>query len=229
MGCATEARLITLEGIEGAGKTSQVATVCRVLQTADLDTVRQRRTTAWPFTGTPQVVATREPGGTPFGEWLRAVLLDPALPALYPDAELLTLFAARVQHLHAVIQPALAAGHWVVCDRFIDASFAYQGGGRGVDPGRIEALAAWASIPRPGLTLLFDCAPDIGLARARERRVTDRFEQESAIFFTRVRNCYLTRAQAEPERVRLINAAQGLEQVSTQVEQAILSYLERLA
>ncbi|NJD08240.1 MAG: dTMP kinase [Methylococcaceae bacterium] len=199
------AKFITLEGGEGVGKTTQIAAVCEFLEQRGI-----------------ACVATREPGGTPVGEQIRGVLLGNHVIA--PETELLLLFAARAQHLQEVIRPALAKGHWVVCDRFTDASFAYQGGGRGVAEGMIEALQAQVQAGlQPALTLLLDAPVEIGLARAKRRGPADRFEQETVAFFQRVRAAYLARAERWPGRMRVIDASGTPEQVKA----GVISELER--
>jgi len=202
-------QFITLEGIEGAGKSTQLATVCSELQRAGI-----------------VPVVTREPGGAPMAEQIRAMLLDPASQGMTSDAELLLMFAARAEHIHRTIEPALAAGRWVLCDRFTDATYAYQGGGRGVDPARIATLEDLVQGGlRPNLTLLFDVSAEIGLARAKGRAALDRFESESIAFFTRARDAYLAIAEREPIRVRIIDAGQPLPAVSTTVSDLLRSYL----
>jgi len=183
-------KFITLEGIDGAGKSTHLAWLAGFL--------RQR--------GIP-VRTTREPGGTPLGEALRLILLDPK-NAMHAESEALLMFAARREHLDAVIAPALTRGEWVVCDRFTDATFAYQGGGRGVDWQRLLELEQWTQRGlHPELTLLFDLEPALGRQRARRARGADRFEQEENDFFARVREAYLRRARAAPERFRVIDAS----------------------
>jgi len=200
------ARLITLEGSEGVGKTTQIAAVC--------DYLRDR--------GIP-VLATREPGGTPVGEQIRAILLGQQ--EIAAATELLLLYAARAQHLVEVIRPALARGQWVVCDRFADASFAYQGGGRGVAGEFLAALQLQVLQGlQPDLTLLLDAPVAVGLARARRRGAADRFEQETVAFFERVRGAYLQLAEADPQRFRVIDASAPADQVRA----AIVAELERL-
>ncbi len=201
-------RFITLEGIEGAGKSTQVALIQTTLAQQGLN-----------------VVLSREPGGAPIAERLRQILLDPDCRGLDADAELLLVFAARAEHLAKTIRPALERGDWVVCDRFTDASYAYQGGGRGLDPARIAVLEAWVQGElRPDLTLLFDLPVDLGLARAGQRSAPDRFEGETARFFAGARAAYLARAQAEPGRIRLIDASAPLDQVSQAVAAAIRAF-----
>ena len=196
-------RFITLEGGEGVGKSTSLAMVCEFLEARGID-----------------VVKTREPGGTPRSEAIRRLLLDPAeAEPLCDDAELLLVFAARAQHLAQKIGPALARGTWVVCDRFTDATFAYQGGGRGIDGSRIEVLESLVQRGlQPDLTLLLDMPIE-----AAQRRVTqrggerDRFERERGTFFTAVRDTYLQRAQADPQRFGIVNASQPLDAVQADI------------
>lgn len=205
------ARFITVEGIEGAGKSTNVAFVGRLLAAAGR-----------------QVVQTREPGGTPLGEELRSLLLGHRHDGMAEDTELLLMFAARAEHLSRVIRPALAAGRWVLCDRFTDATFAYQGGGRGVARERIAALAQWVQGDlRPDLTLLFDVPAELGLRRAGQRSDPDRFERQQLPFFAAVRNAYLAIARAEPVRVKVIDASASLDEVQQQIRAVIESFLAR--
>ncbi len=183
-------RFITLEGIEGVGKTTQLAEVAAALRARGLE-----------------VVETREPGGTALGEGIRALLLDKALPAMAPLTELLLVFAARAEHVEKVIRPALAAGRWVVCDRFTDATYAYQGGGRGLPQASIATLEALVQRGlEPDLSLLFDAPVEIALGRAKSRGGDDRFEAERTEFFARVREAYRERARAAPARFRIVDA-----------------------
>ena len=171
------------------------------------------------------VVRTREPGGTVLGEKIRGLLLEADDTRICDDAELLLMFAARAQHLAEVIKPALAEGKWVLCDRFTDATYAYQGGGRGIPMQRIAVLEEWVQGElRPDHTLLLDMPVELGLARAGARSAPDRFEQEQQAFFERVRNTYLERARQEPERIHVIDAAPELEQVQA----AIARELDRI-
>jgi dTMP kinase len=175
------------------------------------------------------VVATREPGGTTAGEAVRALLLDPA-SHLVPEAELLLMFAARAQLVREVVRPALARGAAVLSDRFTDASFAYQGGGRGIDMAQIAALERWAAGLKPDLTLLLDVGVDVGMARARARGgEPDRIERERGEFFERVRATYLARAQAEPARFRVVDAAQPAQDVVAQVQRLLGEWLDARA
>jgi len=202
-------RFITLEGGEGAGKSS------------NLEYIEQYLTIAG-----KQVIRTREPGGTLLGEQLRTLLLDCKQSAMSADTELLLMFAARAQHLHELILPALERGDWVLCDRFTDATYAYQGGGRGIANERIQALEQWTQQgQRPDLTLLLDLPVEQGLARAGARSSPDRFEQEQAEFFNRVRNTYRQRAAQEPERFRIIDASHPLAEVQERIAEVLASYL----
>ena len=203
-------KFITLEGGEGVGKSTQLEVIREHLERA----------------GIP-LLMTREPGGTPFAEQLRELLLAPREEEVAVDCELLLMFAARAQHLVQAIRPALDAGTWVVSDRFTDATFAYQGGGRGIDMQRIADLERWVLDGfGPDVTFLLDAPVEIGLERMRERGDLDRFEEEQAEFFARVRQVYLDRARAEPARWRLIDAAQPLETVSADLRAALDELLE---
>lgn len=202
-------RFITLEGTEGVGKTT------------NLNYVRQHLERSG-----HEVVVTREPGGTPLAEEIRALLLSPRRESVAEMTELLLLFAARAQHLHTLIEPALARGAWVLCDRFTDATFAYQGGGRQLDEQPVALLEALVQgSRRPDLTLLLDVPVEIGLQRARKRGELDRFETEQVAFFERVRHVYLARAAAEPGRICVIDAQPPLDEVQRQIDVA-LSRLE---
>lgn len=200
----TRGRFITLEGSDGAGKSTQRDALVELLARRGID-----------------FVATREPGGTALGERLRELLLAPAEKA-DPETETLLVFAARREHLARVIEPALAAGRWVVCDRFTDATFAYQGGGSGVEWGRVEMLERWVQgTLQPDLTLLFDLDPALGLARAGRIKTPDRFEREAMDFHRRVRDAYLRRAAEHPGRIRRIDAGRSISEVQKAVEEAI--------
>lgn len=197
-------RFVTLEGIEGVGKTTQVA----------------RLSSALSARGVAHVV-TREPGGTPLAESIRQVVLSAREETLPPTAELLLMFAARAVHLANHIEPNLRAGRWVICDRFTDATFAYQGGGRQLSAEPIRELETLVQGSlRPDLTILLDAPVDAALARAAARNAgsaADRFERERAEFFERVRNAYLARAAAEPNRIALVDATQSVEDVSARI------------
>jgi len=202
-------KLITLEGGEGAGKSTVLEAVRTELALRGID-----------------VLVTREPGGTPAGEAIRSVLLDPQMRGLHAEAELLLMFAARAQLVREMVVPALAQGRWVLSDRFTDASFAYQGGGRGQPLARIADLERWAALDiRPDLTLLLDLPVADGLRRASGRGTADRIEMESAEFFERVRIAYRSRAAAEPERFRVIDSSRPLDSVLDDVRAAITDYL----
>lgn len=184
-------KFITFEGIDGAGKSTHLAWFAQQLQ-AKLAPQGKK------------VVVTREPGGTPLGERLREVLLH---ERMHLETEALLMFASRREHIAEVIQPALDAGDWVISDRFTDATFAYQGGGRGLAIDRLEALERWVQQGlQPTKTILFDLAPEIAAARLADARTPDKFEAESAQFFLRTRAEYLRRAAAEPDRFVVLNA-----------------------
>jgi dTMP kinase len=188
---------ITLEGTEGVGKSTNLQFICDWLAETGL-----------------AFVCTREPGGTPLAETLREVLLANREEPFDPLAELLVVFAARAQHLAQRIVPALAQGSWVICDRFTDATYAYQGGGRGLDKSTIAALETLVQGSlRPDAVIILDIAPDIGLQRARQRGELDRFEAERIPFFERVRASYLERAAADPERYFVVDAGRPLSEV----------------
>jgi dTMP kinase len=175
-----------------------------------------------------QVLLTREPGGTPLAERIRELLLTPSDESMCADTELLLVFAARAQHLAEVIRPALARGEVVLCDRFTDATYAYQGGGRGLSHDRIAVLESFVQGDlRPDLTLVFDLPVEVGLARAAARGRLDRFEQEGRTFFDAVRSTYLARAEAEPARYRLVDAAQSLADVQRSLDAWLPHLLER--
>jgi len=198
-------RFISIEGIEGAGKSSVIEGLCTYLE--------QRG---------QKVVRTREPGGSDVGEAIRRLLLSPELPPMHVDTELLLMFAARAEHIHKIIRPALHRGEWVVCDRFTDASYAYQGGGRGISAGRIRMLEDWVQNGlRPDLTLLLDIDASTGLLRVRSRGLKDRIEREDLEFFDRVRQAYLQMAIHEPERFYTIDAGETPDQVDVQIRAVI--------
>ncbi|MBK8163373.1 MAG: dTMP kinase [Gammaproteobacteria bacterium] len=200
---------ITLEGIEGVGKSTNLAFIRALLEERGA-----------------KVVVTREPGGTPLGEEIRELLLDHRHDGMSADTELLLMFAARAEHIARVIKPALAAGSWVLCDRFTDATFAYQGGGRGLGFERVAALADWVHRDlRPDLTLLFDLPVEVGLQRAGRRNASDRFEKEKIGFFERVRDTYLQLAEREPRRFRIVAAEPPLDQVQDHLRQVMTSWL----
>jgi len=201
----THPHFISLEGGEGAGKTTILGALREALHADGLE-----------------VIATREPGGTALGERIRELLLTPADHPIHVETELLLMFAARVQHMHEVILPALARGAWVICDRFTDSSYAYQGAGRGLDIDRIASLERTCVGLRPGLTLLLDLDVAQGRERARGRAGTpDRIESEHDDFFERVRAGFRTRAAAEPGRFQVLDAAQPAGVVAAEAVQAL--------
>ena len=198
-------KFITVEGIEGVGKTTNMEYLQQLISAAGKD-----------------LVVTREPGGTPLGEAIRGLLLDPEYKGMDPDCELQLMFAARAEHLDKVIKPAISSGRWVLCDRFTDATYAYQGGGRGLDTEKIAELEELVQGEfRPDLTLLLDVPVEVGLARAGKRSAPDRFEQEQVEFFERVRQAYLDMAQMHAGRYRVIDASEPLEKVQLQIAEAL--------
>ncbi len=198
---------ITLEGGEGVGKTTNLEYIRDTLVAKGVE-----------------VVLTREPGGVPVAEQLREFML--ARRALLPEAELLLIFSGRVHHLREKILPALARGQWVVSDRFTDASYAYQGGGRGIAWEHIDYLENWLlGDCRPDLTLLLDAPVEVGLTRAKARGDTNRFEDEATEFMQRVRQAYLQRWREEPDRIRRIDATQSLDQVQHQIDALLDEWL----
>lgn len=206
-----QARFITVEGIEGVGKSTHMAFIQQWLESRGVT-----------------VETSREPGGTPLAEQIRDLLLSPRSENMPEMAELLMMFAARSVHLENRIRPALEQGRWLLCDRFTDATFAYQGAGRGMDTDRIAELEqAVQGNLRPHLTLLLDAPVEIGLGRARARGEADRFEQEAVAFFRRVRQGYLARAEADSARVKIIDASGSLDQVQAQLEAVLDSAWRR--
>lgn len=190
---------LSLEGVDGAGKSTHIPFIEHCLQQLGVD-----------------VVVTREPGGTALGEKLRALLLHESMST---RTETLLMFAARNEHIDQVIEPALAAGQWVLCDRFSDASFAYQGGGRGLGAQAIESLERWVHPTlRPDQTWLFDLPLEIAQQRLKNSRVLDRFEQEQGEFFIRTQQFYHMRAKQEPQRFRLIDSSQSIQEIQQQLQ-----------
>lgn len=189
-------KFITVEGIDGAGKSTHLVWLSDQLRARSIN-----------------LCMTREPGGTPLGEKLRALLLDKDQP-MHLETETLLMFAARREHIERVIEPALARGDWVLCDRFTDATFAYQGAGRGVDREKLSTLERWVQGDlQPDLTIVFDLPPAVGRARAGSIKTPDRFEREDEAFFERVRYGYLQRAEAAPKRIRLVDASKSIADV----------------
>jgi dTMP kinase len=204
-------RFISLEGVEGVGKSTHMQFVCAELRARGLT-----------------VLETREPGGTPEADEIRATLLKVRGGAFDPMAELLLMFSARAVHVEKLIRPALAAGTWVVCDRFTDASYAYQGGGRGIPTARIAALERMVLRGlKPDLTLLLDVKVAVGMARARKRGALDRFEREQDAFFERVRRVYLARARREPRRIIKVDAGQDIPSVQRDLAAILDERMER--
>ena len=205
----TRGKFITLEGGEGVGKTTNLIFIKDYLQQHAIS-----------------VVVTREPGGTVLAEKIRHLLLDKDSEAISEHAELLMIFAARAQHIKHVIEPALAKGAWVLCDRFTDATYAYQGGGRNMRASTIEWLENLVQGNlRPDLTVLLDAPVEIGIERARERGAFDRFESEKISFFEHVRRAYLLQAELHPERIKLIKANQSLADVQKALIDVISTFL----
>jgi dTMP kinase len=208
----TLGKFITVEGIEGAGKSTQIAFIQDYLEQHGID-----------------VVLTREPGGTRLGEEIRSILLSPREEGMSHDAELLLMFAARAEHIERVIKPALASGQWVLCDRFVDATFAYQGGGRGIEMQRIQKLADWTLADlQSDITFLFDLPVALGQQRVAARNQgKDRFEREKVAFFENIRACYLDRASKEPNRMVKIDASQSLAGVQSQLVSSLSQLLNQ--
>lgn len=197
-------KLITLEGMDGAGKSTHIPTIVAALEARGVE-----------------VVSTREPGGTKLGEGLRELLLH---QSMHPETETLLMFAARREHIAQVIAPALKRGAYVLSDRFTDASFAYQCGGRGVDIDKMRLLERWVQDDlQPDLTLLFDVPVEVSIQRLANARSPDKFEQESSEFFSRIRTAYLQRALESPQRFRIIDGNRDVEEVKKQLEDIILS------
>jgi dTMP kinase len=195
-------KFVTLEGIDGAGKSTHVKTVAAMLETRG-----------------KKVLQTREPGGTPVAESLREILLH---QSMHLETEALLMFAARREHLDRLILPALASGNWVVSDRFTDASFAYQGGGRGLPAARLEQLESWVQGDfQPDLTLLFDLPVATARSRMGRGASLDRFEREGGPFFERVRQAYLLRAAASPARIKVIDASQSIDNINDKLEEVV--------
>jgi dTMP kinase len=202
-------KFITVEGIEGAGKTTCMQVVTEIIENQGITAIH-----------------TREPGGTDLGEDLRNLLLGHKHTGMSDDAELLMMFAARAEHIAQKIQPALDDGQWVLCDRFTDATYAYQGYGRGISLEKISGLENWVQGKlRPDLTLLMDLPVEVGMERAGKRSAPDRFESEAWDFFERIRQGYLSIAAEQPSRVKVIDASQDLSDVQEQVRAAIETFV----
>ncbi len=207
----TRGLFVTVEGGEGVGKSTNLAFIAEQIRASGRE-----------------LVTTREPGGTAIAESIRRLFLEHHDEPMAELTELLLVFAARAQHLERVIKPALAEGKWVLCDRFTDATYAYQGGGRGLDAQAIAVLESLVQRElRPDATFLLDAPVEVGAARVAQRGASDRLESEEQIFFQRVRDCYLQRAQAEPQRFRIVDAAQPLAQVQAQLQTLLQPLLVR--
>ncbi len=195
-------KFITIDGVEGAGKSTQIEFICEYLKAKGVN-----------------VILTREPGGTDIGEKIRTLLLSNSTGKMHADTELMLMFAARNEHIQNKIMPALKHGDWVLSDRFTDASYAYQGGGRGLDVSRIAQLEQWVSQDfTPDMTLLLDVPVEIGMSRVESRGKKDRIELEGADFFNRVRQGYIDRSEQFPERIKLIDSSQTVEHTKQQVK-----------
>ncbi len=202
-------KFLTIEGTEGVGKSTNLAFVADWLRGRGIE-----------------VIVTREPGGTPLAEEIRSLLLSKREEPFDETAELLLVFAARAQHLAQVIKPALARGAWVLSDRFTDATFAYQGGGRGLSKATIEQLEQLVQGDlRPDLTLILDIDVELGLNRARQRGELDRFESEAVVFFERVRAAYRQRAESAPNRYAVVDAGKTLDEVQIEIDQVLTSLI----
>lgn len=198
-------KFITIDGVEGAGKSTQIELICSYLHRKGIEVVR-----------------TREPGGTDIGEKIRSVLLDVDNKEMHSDTELLLMFSSRNELIQNKIIPALNEGKWVVSDRFTDASFAYQGGGRMLSLDRIAKLENWVlGSFKPDLTFLLDISVEIGMTRVEARNAKDRIEQEERAFFERVRSVFIERSKIYPDRIKLINAERSVDEIQTQIQSII--------
>jgi len=195
-------KFISIEGIEGAGKSTQLTFIENHLKQQGIN-----------------VIVTREPGGTGLGEQIRELLLSPRDDGMAVDTELLLMFAARAEHIEQVIKPAIQRGDWVISDRFVDATFAYQGGGRGISTDRIKQISDWTLRDlQTDVTFLFDLPVELGQQRVISRKGDiDRFEQEKADFFQKIRDCYLQRSQQEPQRIKVIDASKSINDIEIQL------------
>jgi dTMP kinase len=199
-------KFITIDGVEGAGKSTQIDFIYNLLKSKGI-----------------KLILTREPGGTDLGEKIRELLLGNDIDSMHSDTELLLMFADRNEHIQTKVIPALESGHWVLSDRFTDASYAYQGGGRGLDVKRIAELEKWVLQGFvPDLTFLLDVDIELGMRRIKSRGVKDRIEQETMDFFARVRDSYIQRSQMFPDRIKLIDATKSIENTSQQIKNILL-------
>ena len=201
-------KLITLEGIEGSGKSTSLDTISKILDTLDIE-----------------FIITKEPGGGPLGKDLRKILLDKKT-SISPEVELLLMMADRKNHIDNIVEPSLEKGVWVISDRYLDSSYAYQGGGRQIDTSKIDLLTELLKLPIPDLTILFDLSPEIALQRAKNRSELDRFEIEPIDFHQRIREAYLNLANDNVERYVVIDASKDIQNVKDQVQKKVSQFIE---
>ena len=201
-------KFITLEGIEGSGKSTSLDTISKILETLDIE-----------------FIITKEPGGGPLGKDLRKILLDKKT-SISPEVELLLMMADRKNHIDSIVEPSLEKGVWVISDRYLDSSYAYQGGGRQIDTSKIDLLTELLKLPIPDLTILFDLSPEIALQRAKNRSELDRFEIEPIDFHQRIREAYLNLANDNVERYVVIDASKDIQNVKDQVQKKVNQFIE---
>lgn len=201
-------KFITLEGIEGSGKSTSLDTISKILETLDIE-----------------FIITKEPGGGPLGKDLRKILLDKKT-SISPEVELLLMMADRKNHIDNIVEPSLEKGVWVISDRYLDSSYAYQGGGRQIDTSKIDLLTELLKLPKPDLTILFDLSPEIALQRAKNRSELDRFESEPIDFHQRIREAYLNLANDNVERYVVIDASKDIQNVKDQVQKKVNQFIE---
>ena len=201
-------KFITLEGIEGSGKSTSLDTISKILDTLDIE-----------------FIITKEPGGGPLGKDLRKILLDKKT-SISPEVELLLMMADRKNHIDNIVEPSLEKGVWVISDRYFDSSYAYQGGGRQIDTSKIDLLTELLKLPIPDLTILFDLSPEIALQRAKNRSELDRFESEPIDFHQRIREAYLNLANDNMERYVVIDASKDIQNVKDQVQKKVIQFIE---
>ena len=201
-------KFITLEGIEGSGKSTSLDTISKILETLDIE-----------------FIITKEPGGGPLGKDLRKILLDKKT-SISPEVELLLMMADRKNHIDNIVEPCLEKGVWVISDRYLDSSYAYQGGGRQIDTSKIDLLTELLKLPTPDLTILFDLSPEIALQRAKNRSELDRFESEPIDFHQRIREAYLNLANDNVERYVVIDASKDIQNVKDQVQKKVNQFIE---
>ena len=201
-------KFITLEGIEGSGKSTSLDTISKILDTLDIE-----------------FIITKEPGGGPLGKDLRKILLDKKT-SISPEVELLLMMADRKNHIDNIVEPCLEKGVWVISDRYLDSSYAYQGGGRQIDTSKIDILTELLKLPIPDLTILFDLSPEIALQRAKNRSELDRFESEPIDFHQRIREAYLNLANDNVERYVVIDASKDIQNVKDQVQKKVNQFIE---